>query len=290
MTLGPAVVPGPDHEDRRTLTGSAGGGAESDGRLGMRRMLGPLEVAVAQPVCHPGRIDLNAAAQAAEVRATSASLVVFPELSLTGYVLDADEVDVTGGALDPVVEACAATGATALVGVPVRIDGGRRIAVVAVTAAGAAVAYCKVHLDGDEVQHFAPGPGPALVEVAGRRVGLGVCKDTRIDEHLTGTLGQGIDLYAAGLVHALDERAQLPNRAARIAQEGRVPVAFASAAGVAGPTYLRAAGGSGVWDRTGDLLAGAGPEAGAVASAIFSSNPLAAHRRGDVPPQPPSDR
>jgi predicted amidohydrolase len=235
----------------------------------MRRMLDPLQVAVSQPVCHPGRLDLNAAAHAAAVRATSASLVVFPELSLTGYVLDADEVDLAGRALDPVIDACAATGATALVGAPVHLDGGRRIAVVAVTAAGAAVAYCKVHLGEDEVRHFAPGPGPALIDVRGWRVGLGVCKDTRIDEHLTPTLAQGIDLYAAGLVHAAAEHDELPRRAARIARHGRVPVAFASAAGAAGPTYPRTAGRSGIWDSTGALLTDSGTEAGSLASAIL---------------------
>jgi predicted amidohydrolase len=251
------------------LTGSVEGGAESGAQLRMQRMLCPLEVAVAQPVCHPGGIGLNAAAHAAAVRATSASLVVFPELSLTGYVLDAEVVDLAGGALDPVVDACASTGATALVGAPVRADGGRRIAVVAVTAAGAAVAYCKVHLGGEEGRHFRPGPGPAVIEVRGWRVGLGICKDTRIDQHLTGTFGQVIDLYAAGLVHAFEEQGELPRRAARIVHEGQVPVAFASAAGVAGPTYPRAAGRSGIWDRTGALLAGTGPEAGTVVSAVL---------------------
>jgi predicted amidohydrolase len=103
---------------------------------------------------------------------------VFPEPSLTGYVLDADKVDIASGAFDPVVDACAATGATALVGAPVHVDGGRRIAVVAVTDVGAAVAYCKVRLGGTRSDTSLPVQG-LLIEVRGRRVGLGVCKDTR---------------------------------------------------------------------------------------------------------------
>jgi predicted amidohydrolase len=155
---------------------------------------------------------------------------------------------------------CAATGATALVGAPVHIDGGRRIAVLAVTAA---VAYCKVHLGGDEIRYLAPGRGPALLDVRGWQVGLGVRKDTRIDEHLTPTRAQGIDLYAAGLVHTAAEHDELPRRAARIARQGRVPVAFASAAG---PTHPRTAGRSGIWDSTGTLLTDSGTEAGSLAS------------------------
>ena len=94
-----------------------------------------------------------------------------------------------------------------------------------------------------------------------------MCKDTRIDGHLTDHhVRQGIDLYAAGLVHALEEQDELPGRAAGIVQEVRVPVTFASAAG---PTYPRTAGRSGVWDGTGALLAGTGPVAGVVASAVL---------------------
>jgi predicted amidohydrolase len=156
---------------------------------------------------------------------------------------------------------------TALVGAPVRVDGGRRVAVVAVTDVGAAVAYCKVHLGGDEVRHFAPGPEPAFIEVRSWRVGLGICKDTRIDDHLSRHSAKASICTPQG--SATRWRDKTSCRAARIVQDGQVPVASASAASVAGPTYPRTAGRSGVWDSSGTLLAGSGPEAGSVASAVL---------------------
>ena len=49
----------------------------------------PLRLAVAQPPCVPLDVAANARAHAAAVRAAGARVVVFPELSLTGYELDA---------------------------------------------------------------------------------------------------------------------------------------------------------------------------------------------------------
>lgn len=45
----------------------------------------PLPIAVAQPLCVPYDVAANAAAHAAAVRSAGARVVVFPELSLTGY-------------------------------------------------------------------------------------------------------------------------------------------------------------------------------------------------------------
>ena len=50
-------------------------------------MTEPLIVAVAQPPCAPHDVAGNARAHAAAVRDTRARVVVFPELSLTGYEL-----------------------------------------------------------------------------------------------------------------------------------------------------------------------------------------------------------
>src|SRR4051794_27386640 len=79
----------------------------------------PLTVAVAQPVCVGHDVAANAAAHAAVVHAAGARVVVFPELSLTGYELDADLMPTDHPALAPLVAACRETGTLALAGAPV---------------------------------------------------------------------------------------------------------------------------------------------------------------------------
>jgi predicted amidohydrolase len=196
-------------------------------------------------------------------------LVVFPELSLTGYDLDAPALSPDHDAFSVIAEACAATGSTALVGAPAREDRGRSIATFLVTDAGAAIAYRKMFPGGDEETVFEAGKGPAAIEVAGWRVGLGICKDTRIMEHIDPTLALGIDLYVAGLVHHPHELDEQDARALRIAARGRIPVAFASAAGNVGRDYQATAGTSSIWASDGTVLARATDRAGDIAQAVL---------------------
>ena len=64
---------------------------EADSTQGQDRRA--LAVAVAQPPCHAGDVAANAAAHADVVWRAAARVVVFPELSITGYELDAGCVE-----------------------------------------------------------------------------------------------------------------------------------------------------------------------------------------------------
>ncbi|BCJ74684.1 hydrolase [Catellatospora sp. IY07-71] len=230
----------------------------------------PLVIAVAQPLVAAYDVAANAAAHAAAVHAAQARVVVFPELSLTGYELDAPVLDPADARLAPLVEACAATGTLALAGAPVAGEGGREhIAVLAVDGAGARVAYRKVHIH-DSEERFSPGPGPAVVEVDGWRLGLAVCRDTRFPEHDAATAALGMQVFVASVLdHERD--AHVPaERARRIAAARGVPVAIASFAGSTGGGFDRAAGGSAVWAADGSALAQAGALPGATARATLA--------------------
>ncbi len=232
----------------------------------------PLVVAVAQPVCIPGDVLSNAKAHANVILSAGAQFIVFPELSMTGYEPDAPALTLDDHVFGPIVDACAASGSVALVGAPVRGGDASYIASVAVTSAGAEIAYAKTSLGGREVDVFTPGPGPATLVISGWRVGLGICKDTRMADHIESTLALGPDLYVAGLVHHPHELADQDGRAARITTRGRIPVGFASAAGRVGSAYPQTAGHSCIWSEDGVVLARAGGTAGEVAVATIGGN------------------
>jgi predicted amidohydrolase len=220
-----------------------------------------LVVAVAQPICLSNDVALNALIHAMTVREVRARVVVFPEMSLTGYELDAPPLAVDDPRLAPIVEACAETGSLALVGAPVAGD---HIAVLAVDGSGVTVAYRKMYLGAAEAGRFSPGPEPAVLDVDGRRIGLAVCKDTGVPQHAADTAALGIDGYVAGVLERVDDAAVIPERARRVATEHGVWVAVASFAGSTGGGYDRAAGRSGIWAAGGGLIAQAGPEPGAI--------------------------
>jgi predicted amidohydrolase len=236
-------------------------------------MRGPLSIAVAQPVCVPYDVAANAVTHADAVRSAGARVVAFPELSLTGYQFDAPSIALDDPRLMPIVAACAAAGAVALVGAPVDGPAGHsHIAMVAIDGAGASVAYRKLWVDSTEAHRFTPGSAPAVLDVDGWRLGLAICKDSGIPRHWSDTAALGIDAYVAGTVLSSAEAGLLDERARRIAADHHVWVAFASFAGAAGEGYTDAAGCSGVWNSNGVVVARAGREPGAIARAVLPAD------------------
>jgi predicted amidohydrolase len=213
-------------------------------------------------------VAANAISHAEVVRAVGARVVVFPELSITGYELDAPVVDVADPRLAPLVAACAETGATALVGAPIVADGREHIATLAVDGAGATVAYRKVWVDSTE-DRFAPGE-PAVIDVDGWRLGLAICKDTGIAQHAANTAALGIDAYVAGTLMHDHEGGIQAERARRIATTYGVRAVFASFAGPTGGGFARPAGRSGIWTADGLVSAQAGSETGGTVRATFA--------------------
>jgi hypothetical protein len=165
-----------------------------------------LSVAVAQPVLPSCDVAGSARVHATVVRAGRARVVVFPELSLTGYELDAQVITIADPRLHPIVEACAETGSIALAGAPVADESGQAaIAMLAIDGTGVGVAYRKLWLGAEEARRFRPGPAPAVLEVDGWRLGLAICRDTGIPGHAADTAALGMDAYLAGTVKRADE-------------------------------------------------------------------------------------
>ncbi len=231
----------------------------------------PLTIAVAQPRCVPLDVESNARAHAEAVREAAARVVVFPEMSLTGYEFEAPPVAPDDRRLQPLVEACRACGSVALAGAPAAADaGGSHIAMLAVDGDGARIAYRKVWLGGTEPRCFVPGPAPAVLDVDGWRLGLAICKDTGVVRHAADTAALGIDAYVSGVLE-LEEDAAIPEeRARRVAHDHGVWVAIASFAGPTGEGYGRTAGGSGIWSPDGAEIARAGSEPGTWARATLA--------------------
>lgn len=228
-------------------------------------------MAVAQPPCAACDVGANANAHAAMVRAASARVVVFPELSLTGYELDdAPLVSLDDPVWQTVVDACREERSLALVGAPVLDRGKSYIAMLAVDGTGVSLAYRKMWVAEDESKRFAPGGNPVALEVEGWRLGLAICKDTGIPEHHSATAALGIDCYLAGTVMFPDEAAAQAENGRRIATGLGAYVAIASFAGPTGSGYYQTAGRSGIWSPEGAELARTGPDEGELAMATLT--------------------
>ncbi|MFA1551453.1 carbon-nitrogen hydrolase family protein [Actinomadura chokoriensis] len=222
-----------------------------------------LALAAVQPPCASFDIDRNVAEHARTIRAACAGLVVFPELSLTGYELDAESLSCADPRLTPLIEACSETDSIALVGAPVD----SHIAMLRVDASGITVAYHKMWLGDAEAERFEPGGKPAVITVGGLRLGLAICKDTGVSQHLADTAALGIDAYVGAVCE--DDAAVLDERAHRAATGHGIWVALASFAGPTGGGYDPAVGHSSIRRPDGVVVAQAGAEPGEMARATL---------------------
>src|SRR5579885_936171 len=123
-------------------------------------------------------------ARVEEARAVHADLVVLPELAVTGYppedlLLRPGFVRAARRSLDRI--AAGTEGIVALVGVPIHEDGGIYNAAAICSGGEIRGFHRKWHLPNygvfDEKRYFVPGDEPALVDVAGVKVGITICED-----------------------------------------------------------------------------------------------------------------
>lgn len=229
-----------------------------------------LSIAVAQPRCVPYDVEANAAIHADTVAEAGARVVVFPELSLTGYELDAPAITVDDPRLAPLVEACARSGSIALVGAPVQSAAGAHIGTLAVDGAGVRLAYRKMWMGAAESARFVPGVEPAVIEVDGYRLGLAICKDFNTPRHAVDTAALGMDVYVASVLDTVDATARVAERAEAIAVEHGVWVALASFAGSTGGGFDHAAGRSAIRAPDGTVVSCVDRDPGAIAKAVVS--------------------
>ncbi|MDA1358981.1 carbon-nitrogen hydrolase family protein [Glycomyces luteolus] len=232
----------------------------------------PLTVAAAQPELRPGDLAFNAPVHAEAIRAAGARLVVFPELSLSSYVLAAPAVALDDPALDAIVAACAETGAVALAGAPLKEGDAECIAMLRFDGGGVEVAYRKMHPDEEESRRFRAAADPAVLELDGWRLGLAICRDSMMFEHAPAVaefakrsgIG-GIDAYVAG---SLFTSKGLVRRDKRMPQLARGYGMWVVQACFAGPgTDLETTGNSAVWAPDGSVAARADERPGRIVKA-----------------------
>ncbi|EYR64904.1 NAD+ synthetase [Actinotalea ferrariae CF5-4] len=212
--------------------------------------MAPLTIALAQIDTRVGDVAGNADRVVAWTRSAAdagARLVLFPEMTLTGYPIEDlalrdSFARAAEDALQDVLRRLVADGLgdlTVVLGTLGRTPAGRATNQAVVVRGGEVLArYDKHHLPNygvfDEYRIFASGSEPCVVDVEGRRVGVVVCEDIWQDGGPVARLAaEGVDLLAVLNGSPYEEgkghlRAEL---AARRAPEVGAPVAYVNMVG-----------------------------------------------------------
>jgi predicted amidohydrolase len=229
-------------------------------------------IAVAQTVPVRGGVGANLRQHVslAQVAAEEgAQVLVFPELSLTGY-----ELDLAGGLafspddprLTPVVEAASSHSMTLIVGAPVRTESGLHIGALIISADRTVQLYTKHYLgafsasascDGvvppAEATVFLPGKLNPLVRFGGNTAAVAVCSDTGRPSHPREAAARGAGAYFASMFVIPSELERETANLREAAQRHALTVAFANYGGPSGG--LASGGRSAIWSDRGELLA-----------------------------------
>lgn len=190
-------------------------------------------------------------------------LLVFPELSLTGYEgqMAADlAIDPQDPVLQPLRDCARELGLVAVVGIPIRLNDSPKVLISALTLGrdGSLEVYCKEHLHSGEELFYAPGAGGSTLCIGSDTVALAVCADFSHARHAAAAAGVGADLYAAGVL--IGEKGYGVDSAILqgYAQSHSMAVLMANHAGLTGG--WQSAGRSAVWSEKGALvIAAPGP-------------------------------
>jgi len=187
-----------------------------------------------------GNMDkiMTAAAEARD--RLHADLIVFPELTLTGY--PPEDLLLRPGFIRQVEPALQSLckeiqGITAIVGGPLPTPDGLRNAAVALGNGRIQATYYKQWLPNysvfDEKRYFTPGADPAVFTVAGTRVGMTICEDVWLPGPVAQAAGAGAQLLVnlnASPYHAGKGGQRLAALRHRV-REGRIPIIYVNLLG-----------------------------------------------------------
>ena len=219
-----------------------------------------LRIAAAQSHSAPGEIAANVARHCLFIDAAVAAgvqLLVFPELSLSGYDLPglgAAALAPDDARLAPLIARAIWHHMTIVAGAPLRNPNGFPfIGAIAFHPDGSHSVYRKHFLYDGEEKFAAPGAALSeVIDVRGVPVALAICFDTSNQQHPHAAVSAGATLYAAGAVISPDGYLSKCTQLSGYAKLFNIGILLANHAFETGG--YQSAGGSAIWLSGGQLL------------------------------------
>lgn len=219
--------------------------------------------AAAQAISVAGDVHANVMAHLRFMQAAAeqdVKLLVFPELSLTGYELGlAAKLAIlpNDSLLQPLRDLARELCLTTVVGMPIRLSTSEPVLIGALIfgADGSLGVYSKQHLHTGEEVVFAPGHGGPMLQMDLDQVALAVCADFTHACHAASAAGQGATVYAAGVLISKGGYEPDTTLLQSYARQHAMAVLMANHGGATGG--WESAGRSAIWGPDGSLLAAA---------------------------------
>jgi predicted amidohydrolase len=187
--------------------------------------------------------------------ADGGELVIFSELSLTGYeptLAKALATEQDDTRFDDFQALSDAHGITIGVGAPTKHETGVCISMLLFQPHQARHAYAKSYLHPDEEAFFVRGRSAPQLQVKQTNIALAICYEISVAEHLETALRFGPRVYVASVAKFMNGIHKALERLSQVAGDCSMPVLMANCVGFADGSHC--AGKTSVWNHRGSLL------------------------------------
>ena len=203
----------------------------------------------------------------------SVNVIVFPELSLTGYEPEIAHnvvISLEDKRLIPLKEQAKQFGITIMAGAPINNRHGKPYLGTFVLGSNESITYIKNYLHPGEEKYFSEGlKKSCIVNVRGEKVGVAICADVNHPSHVEATAKEGATIYAAGVL-MMNGYGKAIEQLRHYAIKYSMIVAMANYGAMTGG-YVPA-GKSAIWDQNGKRIAEAGEKGNAMVIGIRKQN------------------
>jgi len=187
--------------------------------------------------------------------AANAAVIVFPELSLTGYepaIANDLAIYVNDARLDVFREKADAHNMVISVGAPIQASGGVNIGMIVFQPRQPRFLYSKQFLHEDEYPFFVAGQGGPPIIVASKMIAFAICYELSIPAHAANALKNGANVYVASVAKTTAGMEKAYQTLSSIAAKYGVTTLIGNSVGLC--DNFESAGGSAAWDKNGNLL------------------------------------
>ncbi|HLG02678.1 MAG TPA: carbon-nitrogen hydrolase family protein, partial [Bacteroidia bacterium] len=214
-------------------------------------------LALAQLQPTPGNVDANIQKHlrmTEQAAAAGAELIVFPELSLTGYEpklakqLACDQHD---NRFDIFQTLSDKEKITICLGMPVKSENGIHISMLIFRPGKERLIYSKQHLHTDELPYFVPGTEQVILNIDGYKIAPAICYESLLPEHAAAVAKSGADIYLSSVAKPANGVTKAYKHFPEIAKHHGMTVVMANCTGPC-DNFL-SVGQSAVWNNNGKL-------------------------------------
>ena len=217
-----------------------------------------MKICIAQTLSLKGEVEKNIRHHLQVIEwavAFKADLIIFPELSITGYEPELAKelaVSVNDEIFNPFQEIANKNKVVIGVGMPTIANDGINISMLIFQPQQDRLIYSKRLLHEDELPYFTSGTNQPFLTIQGIKIGIGICYETLQREHFINAIENEANIYIASVAKPDRGVTKAYLHFPSIAREFNIPILMSNCVGYC--DNFMSNGKSSVWNKKGDLL------------------------------------